>query len=75
MATTQSISRTSALLDAGRTAFYQKLDQLRAHRARNKIYNTTVSELAALSDRDLSDLGIARSNIKRIAMEAANGSK
>jgi uncharacterized protein YjiS (DUF1127 family) len=35
-----------------------------------KRYNRTVSELAALSNRELSDLGIARGDINRIAREA-----
>lgn len=33
-------------------------------------YKRTVSELASLSDRDLADLGIARSDIPRLAREA-----
>jgi uncharacterized protein YjiS (DUF1127 family) len=33
-------------------------------------YNRTVSELSALSSRELADLGIMRSDIQRIAREA-----
>ncbi|MCO4841874.1 MAG: DUF1127 domain-containing protein [Yoonia sp.] len=44
-----------------------------AARAQRKIYTTTVNELEALSNRDLTDLGISRSMIKGIAMEAAYG--
>lgn len=36
-----------------------------------KRYNRTVSELNALSNRELSDLGIARTDIQRVAREAA----
>ena len=36
-----------------------------------KRYNRTVTELQALSSRELADLGIARSDIGRIAREAA----
>ena len=36
-----------------------------------KRYNRTVSELAALSNRELADLGIMRADINRIAREAA----
>lgn len=36
-----------------------------------KRYNRTVSELNALSNRELSDLGIARADITRVAREAA----
>ena len=34
-------------------------------------YSKTVNELSALSNRDLADLGIARTDIRRIAKEAA----
>ena len=33
-------------------------------------YNRTVTELKALSNRDLADLGISRGDIERIAREA-----
>ena len=39
---------------------------------RRRVYHTTVNELSALSDRDLSDLGISRASIRRLAMDAAN---
>ena len=41
--------------------------------AKRKIYRTTMSELQNLSNRDLADLGISRSMIKGIALEAAYG--
>jgi uncharacterized protein YjiS (DUF1127 family) len=36
-----------------------------------KRYSRTVSELGALSNRELADLGIARGDISRVAREAA----
>jgi uncharacterized protein YjiS (DUF1127 family) len=33
-------------------------------------YNRTISELGSLTDRDLADLGITRSDIPRLAREA-----
>jgi uncharacterized protein YjiS (DUF1127 family) len=39
--------------------------------AKYKRYNRTVKELMFLSDRELTDLGISRSDIRRIAREAA----
>jgi uncharacterized protein YjiS (DUF1127 family) len=36
-----------------------------------KRYNRTVNELSQLSSRELSDLGIGRGDITRIAREAA----
>ncbi|MCG3267285.1 DUF1127 domain-containing protein [Yoonia sp. I 8.24] len=38
-----------------------------------KVYTSTVNELQALSNRELADLAISRSEIKRIALEAAYG--
>jgi len=36
-----------------------------------KRYNRTVTELQSLTNRELADLGIARSDIVRVAREAA----
>ena len=36
-----------------------------------KVYRATIEELVALTDRELSDLGIARCQIKSIALDAA----
>lgn len=36
-------------------------------------YRQCIRELSACSDRDLNDLGIARSDIKRLAREARDG--
>ena len=47
--------------------------QMAAASAQRKVYNTTLRELSVLTDRELADLGIARSQIKGIAMEAAYG--
>lgn len=55
----------------------QRLTNLRGNfteaRAQRKIYKTTVSELENLSGRELADLGLSRSSIKSIALEAAYG--
>lgn len=40
---------------------------------RRRLFNQTVRELSALSDRELSDLGIHALMIKQIAAEAAYG--
>ncbi|MBF9034490.1 DUF1127 domain-containing protein [Rhodobacterales bacterium HKCCE2091] len=44
-------------------------ETLEAHR----VFRQTFNELNALSDRELADLGIARSMISRIAYDAAYG--
>ncbi|AXI42001.1 DUF1127 domain-containing protein [Sulfitobacter sp. SK011] len=73
MAVTRSNSGLDVVLDAGRSIFHQKRDQIRQALAKRRVYRTTFFELAALTDRDLRDLGIPRSNIKRLALEAAYG--
>lgn len=73
MAITRSNSGLDVVLDAARTSFEHKRDQLSKALARRKVYRTTYHELSTLTDRDLRDLGIPRSNIKRLALEAAYG--
>ncbi|WP_347310494.1 DUF1127 domain-containing protein [Defluviimonas sp. SAOS-178_SWC] len=46
---------------------------LRDNHRRYRVYRQTMNELRALSDRELNDLGIHRSAITAIAMEAAYG--
>lgn len=48
-------------------AVLRRAQQARAQRA---IYRQTVRELASLSDRELSDLGVARGNIQSTAYSA-----
>lgn len=38
---------------------------------RRRVYKQTVAELSTLSNRELADLGISRSMIRAIALEAA----
>ena len=45
-------------------------EALKSRYANWKRYSRTVSELESLSNRDLADLGIARSDIPRLAREA-----
>lgn len=49
-----------ALIEAARSRF-----------AEHRIYRQTVNELSTLSGRELADLGLHRSMIKRVAMQAA----
>lgn len=46
---------------------------LRDALARRKVYRETLRELKSLSNRELADLGISRSMITRVAVEAAYG--
>lgn len=58
----------SARFDAG---FNRAIDALRQFRARRAAFTQTYNELSVLSQRELDDLGIARSDIAAIAREAA----
>lgn len=73
MAITRSSSWLDAVPEAGRSFFHQKMKNLRDAMARRKVYRATYHELSILTDRDLADLGIARSNIRQLALEAAYG--
>ena len=69
---TIAISRRS--VDSGlMTRIADKLSGLHLMIARRRIYMQTVRELDALSARELSDLGILRSDIRRLAAEVAYG--
>lgn len=61
----------------GGASFAERFSALRStlaeRRAKRAVYTTTLRELAGLSDRDLSDLGMHRSMIKQIAFDAAYG--
>lgn len=58
----------------GLKARYQQILDLLAERAaRRAVYTKTVTELHALSDRDLADLGFHRDEIPGIARAAAYG--
>lgn len=41
--------------------------------ARRRLFRQTMRELGALSDRELSDLGISRTMVRSLAYEAAYG--
>ncbi|WP_170375908.1 DUF1127 domain-containing protein [Ruegeria profundi] len=73
MAITRSNSALDVVFEAGRTFFHQKLDTIRKAQAKRRVYRETYYELSVLSDRDLIDLGISRSSIKNLALEAAYG--
>jgi uncharacterized protein YjiS (DUF1127 family) len=51
----------------------ESIESLRAALRRRRVYNKTYRELSALTSRELEDLGIARSMIRRLAMDAAYG--
>lgn len=70
------MSMTTYLI-RGEAAFFNRLDlgarfgSLRARYARYRLYRRTLNELSALGDRDLADLGLHRSMLRRAAYQAA----
>ena len=64
-------SRAASFSLADRFSGY--VAQFKAHLARRAEYNQTVRELLVLSDRELSDLGLSRNDIRSVAHEAAYG--
>lgn len=67
------LSRTNitlaTALDSIRQQSSHVFDAVRTARMRRAQYSKTYSELARLSDRELSDLGFARANIRKIAKQ------
>jgi len=51
------------------------LNSAAERRALRRVYRTTLTELSALSGRELADLGIHPTEVKRIAWEAAYGTQ
>lgn len=69
-----------AYVNSSRTATFGYADRavqffksVREGLERRRVYRQTLSELRALSNRELADLGIHRSMITRVAHEAAYG--
>ena len=57
----------------GRDPWSELKADLAARWARYSLYRTTLAELAALSDRDLADIGLNRSMVRAKAFETAYG--
>ncbi|MFP3383672.1 DUF1127 domain-containing protein [Tritonibacter sp. SIMBA_163] len=53
----------------------QMIQGAREKFAQYRVYRETLNELNALSGRELADLGLNRSMLKRVAIEAAYGDK
>ena len=67
------VNTTRAAHPAFGDKFASLLDSVKTAMARRAIFRQTMRELRALSDKDLGDLGIHRSEIRRMAQEAAYG--
>ena len=73
MAYYNEINRREDVLERGLHAIAQLLQGAADRRAEHRVYRETFAELTALSNRELADLGMHRSELKRIAHEAAKG--
>lgn len=47
------------------------VDAVLEHLSRRRLYRRTLNELSSLSDRQLADLGLNRSMLRRVAWQAA----
>lgn len=60
---------------AQNTSFFARVgssfDALATRYKQYRLYRETVDGLSALSNRELADLGLSRSDIKRVAIESA----
>jgi uncharacterized protein YjiS (DUF1127 family) len=60
---------------AGQGRIAKFLADARDYMARRSVYRQTLRELNELTERDLADLGMSRSNIRSVAYDAAWGVK
>ncbi len=67
------VNSTSATTGTITERFQGFVKDLRVALDRRAVYNRTIRELRALSNRDLADLGLSREMITRVALEAAYG--
>lgn len=68
MAAVNHISASKGTVAENSLAF---VEALKVKFARYRVYRETISELSSLSNRELADLGLNRSMIKRLALQAA----
>ncbi|WP_299863077.1 DUF1127 domain-containing protein [uncultured Roseobacter sp.] len=68
---TQANSASTSLIERALAATANLLQAAAQRYATYRVYRETYNELAQLSDRDLNDLGLSRSMIRGLALEAA----
>ncbi len=69
--TTQNTATSSGLLERAFAYSAGAMDAAAGYFARRRVFLTTLNELQALSNRELADLGLHRSQLRQIALEAA----
>lgn len=73
MAYTTYGNSIAASTETLRDRLVARINEFKTAAAKRKVYRTTLNELSALSNRDLADLGLSRSMIRSVALEAAYG--
>ncbi|WP_353393823.1 DUF1127 domain-containing protein [Ruegeria sp. HU-ET01832] len=66
-----AVTHQTALKGAPATGLASLIEAAKTRYARYRIYRLTVNELSDLSNRELADLGLHRSMIRRLALQAA----
>jgi uncharacterized protein YjiS (DUF1127 family) len=64
-------TQQNALKSAPATGLTSMIEAVRTRFVRHRVYRQTVNELSSLTNRELADLGLHRSMIRRLAMQAA----
>lgn len=70
--TQHRIPLIEALLSVIQGRYARAMSGMKTWRQRRAVYRQTVVELSGLSARELADIGIPRSHIRRVARESAN---
>ena len=65
----------SALGNAPATGLVALFEAVKTRFVRYRLYRQTLNELSGLSNRELADLGLHRTELKRVAWEAANDAR
>ena len=75
MAYYNEVAQRSDLVERSLATLAQFFETAAARHASRRVYKTTLIELSSLSNRELADLGMHRSELKRVAWEPAYGSQ
>lgn len=67
-------TRTNSAIERALSFMADAFSEAALRYAQHKIYRNTLSELRALSNRELADLGMSRSMLRSVAWQAAQDS-
>lgn len=75
MASYNALARRGDLIERTLGMVTRFLNTAVERRTKHRTYRDTLAELQTLSNRELADLGLHRSELKRIAWESAHSAK